>query len=126
MKPIEGIKIEELSWHEFKRLFRKNYLYDRYYDGETKDFYELNMGFMTVEEYMTEFLELLSYVPYLKDEKTKVQKFASGFHLAFKDWIEYDEPRSLEEIIWNLKYCYDHSKHKYEHKYDFKGNDKTK
>ena len=30
------------------------------------------MGFMADEEYMTKFLR---YVPYLKDEKTKVQRF---------------------------------------------------
>jgi len=50
------------------------------------------MGLMTYEEYMTNFLELLRYVPYIKDEKAKVYKFVSGFPLAFRDQIEYDEP----------------------------------
>jgi len=36
------------------------------------------MGSMTDEEYMTKFLELLRYVPYLKVEKTKVQRFING------------------------------------------------
>ena len=62
------------------------------------------MGLITNEEYMTKFLELLRYVPYLKDEKVKVKIFFSGFPLAFRDRIEYDEPRSPEEVIGKLKH----------------------
>jgi len=92
VKCVRGIKTKELSWHEFKRIFRKKYLSKRYYDGKVKEFYKLNMGSKTHEEYMTNFLELLRYVPYLMDEKKKVQRFISGFPLTFKDIIEYDEP----------------------------------
>jgi len=62
------------------------------------------MGSMTNKEYMTKFLELLRYVPYITDEKAKVERFVSGFPLAFRDQIEYDEPRSLEEVIGKLKH----------------------
>lgn len=65
------------------------------------------MSSMTNEEYTTKLLEMLRYVPYLKDDKSKVQRFISGFPLAFKDYIEYDEALSLEEIIENLKHCYE-------------------
>lgn len=61
-----------MSWHEFKRIFRKKYFSERYYDNKAKEFYELKMGSMTYEEYTTKFLELLRYVLYLKDEKAKV------------------------------------------------------
>lgn len=103
VKRVRDIKKKELSWHEFKRLFRKKYLSERYYDNEDKDFYELRMGSMTYEEYTIKFLELLRYVPYLKDEKAKVQRFVSGLPLTFKYHIKYDEPRSLEEFIGKLK-----------------------
>jgi len=62
------------------------------------------MGSMTNEEYMTKFLELLRYVPYITNEKAKFERFVSGFPLAFRDQIEYDEPRSLEEVIGKLKH----------------------
>ena len=71
------------------------------------EFYELKMGSMTDEEYTTQFLELLRYVSYLKDENSKVQIFVSGFPLDFRDRIEYDEPRSLEEVIGKLEHCYE-------------------
>ena len=72
-----------------------------------QEFYELKMGSMTNEEYTTKFLELLRYVPYLKDEKSKVHIFVSGFPLSFRDQIEYDEPQSVEEVIGKLKHFYE-------------------
>jgi len=53
------------------------------------------MGSMTDDEYTSKFFELLRYVPYLKEEKTKSQRFTSGLLMASKDRIEFDEPRSL-------------------------------
>lgn len=126
MKCVRGIKVEELSWHEFKRLFRKKYLSGRYYDGKAKEFYELKMGSMTDEEYMTKLMEFLRFMTYLKDEKTKFQRLISGLPLTFKDWIEYDEPRSLEEVIWKLKHVMSSRSVKFEPKCDWKGNEKAK
>jgi hypothetical protein len=42
-------------------------------DGKTKEFYELRLGYLTIEEFVNKFLELLRYVPYIKDEKEKIQ-----------------------------------------------------
>lgn len=77
-----------MSWHEFKRLFKKKYFSERYYDRKAKEFYELKMRSMKDKEYMINFLELLRYVLYLKDEKTKFHRFINGRPLAFKDQSE--------------------------------------
>ena len=107
MKRVRDIKIEDFSWNELKRLFRKKYLSKRYYDSKAKDFYELKMGSMTYEKYTTKLLELLRYVPYLKDEKKNIQRFISRFPLTFKDPIDYDEPWSLEEVIGKSNHYYE-------------------
>ena len=73
VRQTRDIRTKDLSWHELKRIFRKKYLSERYYDNKAKKFYELKMDSMTDEEYTTKFLELLRYVMYLKDEKAKVQ-----------------------------------------------------
>lgn len=99
MKNIRGIHEEYLTWNEFERLFKKKYLSKRYFDDKAKEFYELKMGSMKNDEYTSRFLEFLRYVPYLKEEKAKIQRFTSGLLMAFKDRIEFDEPRSLEEAI---------------------------
>ena len=68
------------------------------------------MESMTNKEYTSRFLELLRYVAYLKEEKTKIQRFTSRLMIVFKYRIEFDEPRSLEEAIQKLKHCYAKSK----------------
>jgi hypothetical protein len=55
-------------------------------------------------------LELLRYVSYIKDEKEKIQRFLSGFPAFYKDKIQFDEPKTLEETIRKAKYLYDQSK----------------
>ena len=57
------------------------------------------MGSMIDEEYTIRSLELLMSLNYLKEEKSKIQRFISGLPIAFKDKIEFDDPRSLEEVI---------------------------
>lgn len=54
---------------------------------------------MSNAEYTTKFLELLRYVPYLKEEIVKVQRYVNAIPQSFKDRIEFDEPKSLEEAI---------------------------
>jgi len=81
---------------------------------------------MADDKYRTKFLVLLRYVPYLKNVKIEVQRFVSGFTLAFKDYIQYDEPHTIEEVNGKLKHCYELSRHKSNPKQGWIGNDKTK
>ena len=107
VKNVKDIHEDDLTWHAFERLFKKKYVSYRYYDDRAKEFYELGMGSMTNEESTSRFLEFLIYVPYLREEKAMVQRFINGFTIACRDQIEFDEPRSLEEAIQNLKHCYE-------------------
>jgi len=83
VKQVRDIRTKELSWHEFKRLFKKKYLLERYNENKSKEFDKLKMGSMTNEEYMIKFLALFRYVPYFKDEKAKVQIFFKVLPLGF-------------------------------------------
>lgn len=65
------------------------------------------MGQVSDEEYTTKFLELLKYVPYLKDEKVEIKWYISGLPLAFKDQIEFEYPWTLEYVIKKLKHYYE-------------------
>ena len=66
-----------------------------------------------MEEYANNFLELLRYVKYIKDEKVKIQRLLSELPQSYKDIIEFYEPRTLEEAIRKAKYCYEQSKGKH-------------
>ena len=65
-----------------------------------------------MDEYANNFLELLRYVWYIRDEKVKVQQFLSGLPQSYKDRIEFYEPRTLEEAIRKAKYFYEKRKSK--------------
>ena len=67
-----GIKEKNLEWAKFKKLCKKQYLSESYYERKTKDFYELRLGQMTIEDLINKFLDLLWFIPYIKEEKVKV------------------------------------------------------
>ena len=64
-----------------------------------KEFFELKLGTMTMEEYKKRFFELLKYVDFINDEKVKIQRFLSGLPSFCSDKIQYDNPKTLEETI---------------------------
>ena len=52
---------------------RRSTYQERYFDDRAKEFYELKMGSMIDDEYTSMLLQLLRYLPYLKEEKAKMQ-----------------------------------------------------
>ena len=65
-----------------------------------------------MEDNTNKFLELLRYVRYIGDDKVKIHHFLSGLPQSYKDIIEFDEPRTLEDTIRKDTYCYDQNKGK--------------
>ena len=59
-------------------------------------------------------MSLLHYVPYIIDKKPKIQCFLSFFPIIFKEQIEYDKPKTLEEVMRKENFCYDQNKNKRE------------
>ena len=67
---------------------------------------------MTMKDLNSKFLSLLRYVPYLVDEKPKVQRFLSCILYHIKDRIEYDNPNTLEEDMRKANFCYEENRKK--------------
>ena len=55
----QGIKEKNLEWLEFKKYFKKQCLSESYYERKTKEFYELKLGQMNIEDLINKFLDLL-------------------------------------------------------------------
>jgi hypothetical protein len=72
-----------------------------------KDFFEINLGSMMIDEYERRFLEILKYVAFIKDEKIKIQRYLSGLPSFICDKIQYDDTKTLEETIRKYKCIYD-------------------
>ena len=73
----KNIKECKITWKNFKRYFKKQYLSEQYYESKAKECYELKLGNLTMKDFWSKFLSLLHYVPYIVDEKTKIQCFLS-------------------------------------------------
>ena len=84
---IQYIKEKSVTWREFKRYFEKKYLTKRYYEKKMKEFFELNLGSMTIDEYERRFLKLLKYVSFIKDDTIKIQRYLSGLPSFISDKI---------------------------------------
>ena len=123
---MKKVNDKKIMWKQFKNYFKQKYLSDRYYDDNIKEFHEMRLGQLTMEEYANKSLELLRYVRYIIDDKVKIQRFLSGMPRAYKDRNEFDEPRTLEEAIRKAKYCYDQNKRKHVvyKKWKYKKNEK--
>ena len=46
------------------------------------------------------------------DKKAKVQQFLSYLPYHIKDRIEYDNPKTLEEAMRKVNFCYEHNRQK--------------
>ena len=91
---VKHIKDKNATWKEFKKYFEKTYLTKRHYDKKTKEFFELKLGSMTIDEYERRFLELLKYVSFIKDEIVNIQRYLSGIPPFISDKIQYDDPKN--------------------------------
>jgi hypothetical protein len=52
---VKHIKEKSVTWKEFKKYFEKKYLTKRYYDNKIKEFFELKLGSMNIDEYERRF-----------------------------------------------------------------------
>jgi hypothetical protein len=107
---VHQIVDKRVTWREFKKYFEKKYLTKRYYDRKMKEFFELQLGSMTIDEYERKFLELLKYVSFIKDDTFKIQMYLSGFPSFISEKIQYDYPKTLEETTRRAKFLYDQHK----------------
>jgi hypothetical protein len=96
---VQHIGEKDITWKEFKWYFEKKYLTKRYYDKNMKEFFKPKLGSMTIDEYKRRFLELLKYVPFIKDEVVKIQRYLSGLPPPIGDKIQYDDLKTMEETI---------------------------
>jgi hypothetical protein len=78
---------------------------------------------MVMDDLINKFLELLRFVPYIWEDKVKIQWYLSCLPQSYKDIIEFDNPNSLSEVFRKARMCYDQYKQRPEFPKDWK--DKT-
>jgi hypothetical protein len=77
-----------------------------------KEFFELKLGSMTIDEYECRFLELLKYVLFIREETVNIQRYLSGLPSSIGDNIQYDDPNTMEETIRREKCLHEQQREK--------------
>ena len=106
MKNVHSIDEQDITWELFQHYFKDKYLTERFYDDKAKEFHDLRLGQMTMDDYVTKFTSLLRYVPYLREEKAKVQRFLSSLPTHVRERIEFVNPQTMDEAICKARMCY--------------------
>eukprot|EP00253_Pinus_taeda_P033962 PITA_33962 len=112
VKIVKGVTEQNITWDSFQRFFKERYLMERFYDEKAREFHDLRLGQQTMDEFITRFTSLLRYVPYIREEKAKVQRFVSSLPPYMRERIEFDNPKSMDEVIRKARICYQQSKQK--------------
>ena len=47
-------------------------MYERLFDRKMKEFHQLRMGSMTMDDFLNKILDLLYYITHIKEEKVKI------------------------------------------------------
>ena len=81
---------------------------ERLFDRKVKQFHELCMGSMTMDAFINRFSDLLHYVPYIKDEKLKIEQFLRCLPPNFQEMIEFDMPETLDTTLQKYRIYYEH------------------
>ena len=97
---------EQVTWNEFQKHFKDKYLTECYYDEKAKEFHELRLGTLTMDEYVTRFMSLLCYVPYMQEKKAKIQHFISSLPNFTKEKMEFDYPKTMDDVVHKARICY--------------------
>ena len=63
-----------------------------------------------MDEIITKFTALLRYVPYLHEERAKVQRFLSSLPTFMKQIIKFENPKMMDKIIKKVQMCYQQTK----------------
>ena len=69
---------------------------------------------MTMDAFINRFLDTLHYVPYLKDEKVKIQQLLGCLPPNFQERIEFDMPKTLDTTLHKVILCYEHGQLRHE------------
>jgi len=96
-----------MEWLEFNKYFEKQYLSEKYYETKTKEFYELRLGQMSMDDIINKFLDILILLPCIKEDKVKIQSFLSYLPQYYKEKIELDNLKSLNEVFRKERMCYE-------------------
>lgn len=65
-----------------------------------------------MDEFIAKFTSLLRYVPYIGEEKAKLQRFINSLPSYMKEKLEFDHPKMMDDSVRKARICYQQMKYK--------------
>lgn len=59
-----------------------------------------------MDESVDKFKKLLWYFPYIKKDKAKVQRFLNFLPVPYKEMIEFENPKTMDEVVRKARLYY--------------------
>ena len=106
VKIVWGVSEQSITWEKLQKCFKERYLTEWFYDKKAMEVQNLWLGQQIMDDFITWFTFLLWYVPYVREEKAKVQQFVSSLPMAIRERIEFDNPKMMDEVIRKARICY--------------------
>ena len=72
---LKYIDEENITWRKFKKYFQQEYLPEKYYDNKMEEFFEVELRNITMDPYEKIFIEILTYVDYIRMRKFSFKFF---------------------------------------------------
>ena len=72
LKHTKKDELREICLDTFKKCFQEKYTSKSFFDKKVKEFNKLCMGSVTMDVFINIFIDMLHYVPYIKEEKVKI------------------------------------------------------
>lgn len=69
-----------LHGRKFKKYFQHKHPSKRHSNGKIKEFHEMKLEEMILDDYAIKLIELIRNFPYIKYEKVRIQCFLCGLH----------------------------------------------
>ena len=104
----------EVCSDTFQKNFQEKYMSERFFDWKVKEFHKLHMESMTMDVFINIFLDMLHYVPYIKEKKVKIEHILGCLHPSFRDNIEFDMPKNFNTTLRKARLYYEHGKLRHE------------
>eukprot|EP00253_Pinus_taeda_P035478 PITA_35478 len=111
-KMVKGVSGHTITWEKLHKYFKERYLTKHFYDEKARELHDLRLGQQTMDEFIICFTSLLHHVPYIQEEKAKVQRFVSSLPLIMRERIDFDNPRTMDDAIRNVRISYHQRKQK--------------
>jgi hypothetical protein len=68
---------------------------------------------MSMDDLTDNFFYLLRFVPYIREDNLKILRFLRNLPRSYKDKIEFENPKSLNDVFRKVRMCHNQYKQRF-------------